>query len=428
MAKRTRKARAGGGSGGHSGGSVGGRTGGGALAGGRYFADPAPSPLDTGFQTPVTDEVYYQYLVKMAQPVPAPARTPVMGLDEVLGAGASAAIEKTGRIVFHCAGDTGPVKGPESLNGVVEAMMADFGDAPADQPQFLYHLGDVVYNFGEPEYYYEQFYEPFRDYPAPVFAIPGNHDGMVYQSDRYTTLQAFQAQFCAAAPVHPAEAGGLARTAMTQPGVYFTLEAPFVTLIGLYSNALENPGVISSEGGRYPQVSDDQKTFLTAELKRVKSKPGAVIVSTHHPPYSGDARHGGSPVMLKEIDECVQAAGFAPDAVLSGHAHLYQRFTRTTGTRETPYIVAGTGGHGLQKLHVQPGGAGLRTPVSNNAGDVKMEKYLSVYGYLRITASADTLMIEFLGTGAGGSRSAMDRVVVNLKTHRLSGASMPLAN
>ena len=31
---------------------------------------------------------------------------------------------------------------------------------------------------------------------------------------------------------------------MTQPGVYFTLDAPFVSIIGLYTNVLEGPGVL----------------------------------------------------------------------------------------------------------------------------------------------------------------------------------------
>lgn len=44
---------------------------------------------------------------------------------------------------------------------------------------------------------------------------------------------------------------------MTQPGVSFTLDAPFVSIIGLYTNVLEGPGVISSESGRYP-IGDEQ--------------------------------------------------------------------------------------------------------------------------------------------------------------------------
>jgi hypothetical protein len=33
---------------------------------------------------------------------------------------------------------------------------------------------------------------------------------------------------------------------MTQPGVYFALDVPFVRVLGLFSNALADPGVISS--------------------------------------------------------------------------------------------------------------------------------------------------------------------------------------
>ncbi len=391
---------------------------------GRFFAEPQSSAPDTTFQTPVTDSRYYAYLVKKAQPVPPPTRAPQMTLAEILGPAVEKEIAKNGHIVFHSVGDTGPVKGPESLNGVTERMVADFSDPAPDRPRFFYHLGDVVYNFGEPQYYYEQFYDPFRDYPAPIFSIPGNHDGMVYQQDQFQSLQAYLAQFCAASPVHPSEAGGLVRTAMTQPGVYFTLEAPFATIIGLYSNVLENPGVISSEGGRFPQIGDDQKTFLTSELKRVKNNPGAVLLAMHHPPYSGDTRHGGSPNMLKDIDECIAAAGFAPDAILSGHAHLYQRFTRTTGNRQTPYIVAGSGGHALQKLRPPSSAVRVRTPAPSAAGDVVMEKYLSIYGYLRITASADALMLEFHEGDSGAGKSPLDRVMVNLKTHQISGNPM----
>ena len=55
--------------------------------------------------------------------------------------------------------------------------------SPEDRPLFLYHLGDVVYNFGQASEYYKQFFTPYKNYPAPVFAIPGNHDGDVDPSD-----------------------------------------------------------------------------------------------------------------------------------------------------------------------------------------------------------------------------------------------------
>ena len=63
---------------------------------------------------------------------------------------------------------------------MADAMAADAPGRPEAGPSFFFHLGDVVYNFGEAQYYYDQFYEPFRAYDRPIFAIPGNHDGMVF--------------------------------------------------------------------------------------------------------------------------------------------------------------------------------------------------------------------------------------------------------
>jgi len=128
---------------------------------------------------------------------------------------------------------------------------------------------------------------------------------------------------------------------MTQPGVYFTLDAPFVSIVGLYTNVLEGPGVISSHDGKYPTLGNDQLDFLNAELRRLaparKAGERAVIVACHHPPVSVDDQHGGSTGLAADIDAASRAAGFWPDAVLSGHAHLYQRFTRKVDGREIPY-------------------------------------------------------------------------------------------
>jgi Calcineurin-like phosphoesterase len=158
-----------------------------------------------------------------------------------------AAIEKAGQIVFHSLGDTGSSKGPQSQSLVADKMVQDFADPnAADRPSFCFHLGDIVYSFGEAQFYYDQFYEPYRAYPAPIFAVPGNHDGLVYSGEGVPSLEALMRNFVSAEPVKTPESGGLIRTAITQPAVYFTLDAPFVTIIGLYSNVLEDPGVISS--------------------------------------------------------------------------------------------------------------------------------------------------------------------------------------
>jgi hypothetical protein len=297
-------------------------------------------------------------------------------------------------------------------------MVSDFTeDDPADVPSFFFHIGDVVYNFGEAQYYYDQFYDPYRDYPAPIIAIPGNHDGEVYKGDPRPTLEAFLTNFCSATPQHTPEAAGLVRTSMIAPGVYFTLEAPFVRILGLYSNVLEDPGVISSEGQKSSPVSDQQLNFLTAALKRAKTFAGAVVVALHHPPFTYGTTHSGSPRMLEDLDKASQAAGFWPHAYLSGHSHNYQRYTRHVAGVNIPYLVAGGGGHDVTKLQTSGNGNALRTPMKVNP-NLTLENYDDMnYGYLRIVADTVNLRIEYHPASDGaGAKTPNDTVTVNLNT------------
>lgn len=396
----------------------------GSTSGQPVFAQPQPTPDPTGFKNPVQDQGYKEIL--QVEPVPQPsgdATEPVLTLQAVYGDSGAAkmqAITASGQIVFHCVGDTGSPKGPTTQNLVSDKMLADFSEAnPADVPSFFYHLGDVVYYFGEATYYYDQFYEPFRNYPTPIIAIPGNHDGVVWAGDPETTLEAFLRNFCSASPAQSPDAGGLLRTTMIEPGVYFTLEAPFVRILGLYSNVLEDPGVISSENGTYPTLDQRQIAFLTAALKRVKSEnfAGAVILAVHHPPFTGGSTHGGSPQMLADMDQACTAAGVWPHAVLAGHAHNYQRFTRTVNGLTIPYIVAGCGGHApLEAIR-----GTYRTPYPIDS-TLTLESYDATdYGYLRIVVNATTMRIEFHPQHDGGTTKTPDDVVtVTLATHAVA--------
>ena len=336
---------------------------------GRLFANPKPGADETTFQVDNTSQTYYNspyYKLHSAQlqPVPPPSLSPpIINLADVIGPAMISQIQAASQITFHAVGDTGAAKVNASQSAaiaiaqegsVADAMAADVLQGGPAAPSFFFHLGDVVYYFGESQYYYDQFYEPFRAYDRPIFAIPGNHDGMVYGNTPNTiqvpTLQAFLRNFCAPAPGPSPDSGGLVRSVMTQPGVYFTLDAPFVSIIGLYSNVLEGPGVISSQGKHYPTMNDDQLSFLQAELTRLKpardAGQQAVLIAVHHPPASVDSLHGGTVGLANDIDTACQAAGLWPDAILSGHAHLYQRFSRNVPGlgRTIPYIVSGSGG------------------------------------------------------------------------------------
>jgi hypothetical protein len=388
------------------------------------FAQPKPSPDPTGFKVPVTDQKDKE--IMQLEPVPAPrggAVEPIVTLAQVYGnAGAAkvSAIQAAGQIVFHSVGDTGSVVGPATQSLVADKMVSDFQEAnAADVPSFLFHLGDIVYYFGEATYYYDQFYEPYRDYPAPILAIPGNHDGVVYPKDPATTLQAFLENFCTAAPTQSPDAGALLRTTMIQPGVYFTFDSPLVRILGLYSNVLEDPGVISGQNGQNKVLDGRQVAFLKAALQRVKSDKftGAVIIAVHHPPFTGGVVHGGSPLMLADIDSACTAAGVWPHAIFSGHSHNYQRFTRTVNGMQIPFLVAGCGGH--SPLSAMRGT--FRTPYKIDA-TLTLENYDTTdYGYLRVVVNRTTMRIEFHPEASGGTiKTPIDVVTVSLASHTVS--------
>ena len=403
---------------------------------GRLFADPHPGADENAFQVDNTSSAYFNspyYLLhqKQLQPVPPPRISPpIMKLVDVIGTAMINQIQAAKKISFHAMGDTGAAKVSASQSAataishegsVADAIAADMQQAGPAAPAFFFHLGDVVYYFGEGQYYYDQFYEPFRAYDRPIFAIPGNHDGMVFGSTPNTpqipTLAAFLRNFCASAPGPSPDSGGLVRSVMTQPGVYFTLDAPFVSIIGLYSNVLEGPGVISSQGGQYPTMNNNQLSFLQAELTRLKpardAGQQAVIIAVHHPPASVDSKHGGTTGLANDIDKACQAAGLWPDAVLSGHAHLYQRFSRSVPGlgRMIPYVVSGSGGFSATppQLGSPPAGttSGQYTLVIPPVID---------FGYLTITVDmtnnqAGTLTISYRSPSQPKEH---DSVLVNL--------------
>jgi Calcineurin-like phosphoesterase len=117
-------------------------------------------------------------------------------------------------------------------------MLKDFAASvpPVNRPSFFFHLGDVVYYYGEQQYYYDQFYHPYKEYPGPILAIPGNHDGITHPNG-VSSLQGFISGFCDDKPRFWKEAGGIKRTTMTQPGVYFTLDAPLVSATSTISRS-----------------------------------------------------------------------------------------------------------------------------------------------------------------------------------------------
>src|SRR5579864_2758182 len=370
------------------------------------------------------------------QPIP-PRRSgalPYLKLTDFIPQDLINAINAAGKITFHAVGDTGAAKTTRSQSAatslaeqaaVADAMSADVQAGGINGPAFFFHLGDVIYNFGEGQYYYDQFYEPYREYDRPIFAIPGNHDGMVFgqssTAPQVPTLAAFLTNFCAGSPDPSPDAPTSVRSRMTEPGVYFTLDAPFVSIIGLYSNVMDTGGgIISSQGGHFPLVND-QLDFLKEELGRLKpdrmAGKRAILIAVHHPALSVDAKTGGSGGLMQDIDSCCKAAGLWPDAVLSGHAHLYQRFTRMVNGRQVPYIVCGSGGFAATApMQSAP-------PAGTVIGDHTLEVDPIVkFGYLTLTCDAKTLAVSFKTAPRGGPVTQMDSVTLDLASGKITAS------
>jgi hypothetical protein len=145
--------------------------------------------------------------------------------------------------------------------------------------------------------------------------------------------------------------------------------------------------------------------------------------------------------MLQQIDSCCQQASIWPDLVLSGHSHLYERYSRTMKSdgRQIPYIVAGNGGYyNLSKLKTNAAGnkptPGSQTEPDGQGNTITLEQFNDTnFGFLRLTVDATSILIEALAvsnptittptTTPAPPPTVVDRCSVDLTTHTVSTVS-----
>lgn len=116
-----------------------------------------------------------------------------------------------------------------------------------------------------------------------------------------------------------------------------------------------------------------QARWLRSQLATSSSKWN--IVYDHHPPYSSDDRHGSSSYMQWPF------AAWGADAVLSGHAHTYERIRRGGVT----YFVNGLGGAARY---------GFASPV---AGSVR--RYQADWGAQKVAVGTTAMEFSFYSVG-----------------------------
>ncbi len=306
-------------------------------------------------------------------------------LADILDASEISKIKKAGELIFQTAGDTGNVRG--KFQEEVAALMV--ADADNSNVKFFYHLGDVVYDYGEDREYPDQFYDIYKEYNYPILAIPGNHDGARYTGGP-DSLQGFMANFCAAEPKMPPSlqktGRHYGRSTMTEPHCYWTFNTPLCTIVGLYTNV--------PSGG---DVRDPQDKWFAQELAEApKNRP--LIVAMHHPVHSiAVGSHAGSKHMDELLKNACAQAKRIPEFVLCGHVHNYQHFD-TIFDKKKPctFIVAGMGGHAKDKLKA-PGNP--NTKIQHEYPVTLKYATDQHIGFLRVKVTPKSIQCDYLAVG-----------------------------
>jgi hypothetical protein len=130
--------------------------------------------------------------------------------------------------------------------------------------------------------------------------------------------------------------------------------------------------------------------------------------------------------MLADLDAAFKGAAISPDAILAGHAHNYQRFTRATTfsgeAMEIPFIVAGNGGHGIVQVKLSRNRQPIRPPITT--GDHTLRQYFNGFGHVVVTLTEQVLTIDLIGTHTN-SEAPVDSVTVDLASNTITDETEP---
>jgi 3',5'-cyclic AMP phosphodiesterase CpdA len=242
----------------------------------------------------------------------------------------------------------------------------------AGAPDFVAMLGDLVFRGSSPRDWeeFDRIASPLRQGAIPVFPILGNHDYWVFAR---AALPNFFGRF-------PHLAGRR----------WYTLRYGPVTLVCLDSNRRW-----MSRG-----AWEEQTRWFAAELARLDADESVhgILALVHHPPYTNSTVTG---------DELHVQSFFVPAflrsektlAMLSGHVHSYERFSRQGRT----FLV--TGGGGGPRIKLAREGRRMR-----HADDLFAGPAVRFFHFLNFQLVNDGIEVETVGLAKGARElEPMDR-------------------
>ena len=254
---------------------------------------------------------------------------------------------------FIVLGDPG--EADASQYAVVEPLLA-----VGRRTDFMVIASDVIYPAGDVNDYINGFFIPYEDYPAPIYALPGNHDW-------YALLNGFMYHFCGAEALprtdyHPFSYPPAERRARRkwrqssqpkrtllfahrrggeplQPAPYWALDAGPIRLVAIDVGVGD---AIDAEQGAW--------------LERVSRAPRPKVLLSGKPIYvNGVYCPGTIAGSTRTIDDVVRDPGNGYLAHIGGDVHNYQRYpVRLDDGRTIQYVVAGGGGAFMTATHSIP--------------------------------------------------------------------------
>jgi hypothetical protein len=255
---------------------------------------------------------------------------------------------------FVIIGDTG--EGDRSQYGLVPLLRAV-------NPDFMIINGDVAYPAGRNGDFISGFFEPYRGFGIPIWAVPGNHE---YYSPHHG--REFFEIFCTSARATDWDSYGL--RLVPQPGMYWELRDPDrktdLVVIGIDSG---KKAILDKKGRKHEDGR--QHCWLEWRLQLADDAGDKVIVLFHIP---GLVREKHNEKTRLSVLHRVIARHPSVRLVVCAHEHNHQDYDGSVFGRylvekhgavepsnPPPYIVSGHGGAYLGGTDFKPGPYTSRT-------------------------------------------------------------------